>query len=103
MFGFPVTILWIAFAVLWIFDSSVLGSIFHWVQGIPLILEIIVWIVFLPWIFSLWILQTSLPLWLRIIIIVAVAFATMGGSAGKRARRHSRHRSKVSPSSLHPR
>jgi hypothetical protein len=90
MFGFPVTILWLAFAALWIFDSSVLGHVFNWVQGIPLILEIIVWIVFLPWIFSLWIWQTSLPLWLRIIIILAVALATMGGSAGKKARARSR-------------
>jgi hypothetical protein len=96
MFGFPVTIFWIAFAALWIFDSSVLGSIFHWIQGIPLILEIIVWIVFLPWVFSLWILQTSLPLWLRIVIIVVIAFVTMGGSAGNRARKRSRAKRKFS-------
>jgi len=90
MFGFLVTILWIAFAVLWISNPSVLGSIFHWVQGLPLILEIIVWIVFLPWIFSLWIWQTSLALWLKIVIIAAIAFVTMGGSAGRRARARSR-------------
>ncbi len=101
MFGFPVTILWIAFAVLWIFDSSVLGSIFQWIQGIPLVLEILVWIVFLPWVFSLWVWQTSLPLWLRILIIVVVAFVTMGGSAGRRAAGRSRARHKAS--SLRPR
>jgi len=95
MFGFPVTIFWIAFAVLWIFDSSVLGSIFHWIQGIPLILEIIVWIVFLPWVFSLWIWQTSLALWLRVIIIVVIALVTMGGSAGNRAHKRSRVRRKL--------
>ena len=95
MFGFPVSIFWIAFAVLWSFDSSVLGSIFHWIQGIPLILEIIVWIVFLPWVFSLWIWQTSLALWLRVIINVVIDLVTMGGSAGNRAHKRSRVRRKL--------
>ena len=84
MWGFPVTILWIAFAVIWIFDTSLLTTIFEWIQGLPLIFEIILWIVFLPWVFSLWIWQTSLPLWARILIIVAVALPPWAAPPGQK-------------------
>lgn len=91
-FGFPVSILWLAFAGLWIFSSETLGHIFTWIQGLPLILEIIVWIVFIPWVGSLWIWNSSWPLWLKIVVIVAIAMATLGGSRGRKAARRARNR-----------
>ena len=42
------------------------------------ILEIILWIIFLPWVGSLWIWHSSLALWLRILIIAVIALATIG-------------------------
>jgi hypothetical protein len=91
-FGFPVSILWLAFAGLWIFSSETLGHIFTWIQGLPLILEIIVWIVFIPWVGSLWIWHSSWPLWLKVVVIVAIAMATLGGSRGRKAARRARNR-----------
>jgi hypothetical protein len=85
--GFPVTGLWIAFAALWIFTPSTLGHIQHWIAGLPLVFEIIIWIVFLPWVGSLWIWHSHLPLWLRILIIVVIAFATIGMFNQRNARR----------------
>ena len=76
--GLPVPVLWIAFAVLWIFTPSTLGHIQHWIASIPLVAEIILWIIFLPWVGSLWIWHSSLALWLRILIIAVIALATIG-------------------------
>jgi len=92
MFGFPVTILWIAFAALWIFSADTLGHIHNWIQNLPLVLEIIIWIIFLPWVGSLWIWESSWALWLRILLMVVIALVTIGGFRGgsqahRRARR----------------
>ncbi len=88
MFGPLVSVLWVAFAVLWIFSSSTLGHILAWIQGLPLVLEIILWIVFLPWVGSLHIWDSGLALWLRIVLIVIIAFVTMGAyNSGRKARR----------------
>ena len=76
--GFPVSALWIAFAALWIFTPSTLGHIQHWIATIPTVFEVILWIVFLPWVGSLWIWHSSLALWLRVLIIVVIALATIG-------------------------
>jgi len=39
--------------------------------------EIILWIIFLPWVGSLWVWHSSLALWLRILIIAVIALATI--------------------------
>ena len=90
MFGIPMVLVWLAFGALWSFSSGTLGTIWHWIQGLPLVLEIIVWIVFLPWVVSLWIWHSSLPLWARILLILAIAFATLGGSSNGSRRRRAR-------------
>jgi hypothetical protein len=90
--GFPVPALWIAFAVLWIFTPSTLGHIQHWIASIPLAAEVILWIVFLPWVGSLWIWHSSLALWLRILLIVVIALATISMFNGRQAARRGRVR-----------
>jgi hypothetical protein len=84
MFGVPAFVLWVAFAVLWIFDPGILSSIWHWLLGLPQVPEIILWIVFLPWALGLFVWQSSLELWLRVVIIFVIAVAT-GGTAGSRS------------------
>jgi hypothetical protein len=86
-FGVPISLIWIAFACLWIFTSETLGHILTWIQGLPLILEIIVWIVFLPWVGSLWIWHSSWPLWLKIVVIFVIAMVTMSGTRARKAAR----------------
>lgn len=86
-FGVPISLIWIAFACIWIFSSETLGHILNWIQGLPLVLEIIVWIVFLPWVGSLWIWHSSWPLWLKIVVIFVIAMVTMSGSRARKAAR----------------
>jgi hypothetical protein len=82
---YPFGILWIAFAVLWIFWPQDLGHIYNWIVGLPLILEILVWIVFLPWVGALFIWHTGLALWLKIVIIFLIATVTTGGVGARRS------------------
>ncbi len=81
------TLLWIAFISIWISTPEWFTHITTWAQGLPLVLEIIVWIVFLPWMVSIWIWDSPWALWLRILLIVIIALATMGGAAGPLRRR----------------
>jgi len=89
-FGVPISLIWFAFAGLWIFSSDTLGHILAWIQGLPLVLEIIVWIVFLPWVGSLWIWHGSWPLWLKIVVILVIAMVTMSGSRARKAARRAK-------------
>ncbi|MGI5939272.1 MAG: hypothetical protein ACOX8V_01005 [Thermoleophilia bacterium] len=84
--SFLVTLLWVAFAALWIFSQNTLNYVFDWIQGLSLVAEIIVWILFLPWVAALWIWHADWPFWLRLILIFGIALATIGGA-------HSRDRS----------
>ncbi len=88
MIGPFMTVLWMAFAVLWIFTPSTLGHILTWIQGLPVVLEVILWIIFLPLVGSLYIWGSGLALWLRVLLIVVIAVVTIGGlNSGSRARR----------------
>ena len=83
MFRYPFGILWIVFAVLWIFSADTLGHVFNWITGLPVVLEVILWIVFLPWVGSLYIWHSSLPQWLTIVLIVLIAIVTTGGGVSE--------------------
>jgi predicted membrane protein len=92
MYGPIASVLWLLFAALWIFQSSALLGLYHWIQSLNTVFEVIVWIILLPWVFSLWIWQTSLALWLKILIIFVIAILTIGGSTGASRSRSKRRR-----------
>jgi hypothetical protein len=85
--GLPVTGLWIAFAVQWIVTPATLGHVQHWISVLPLVLEIIIWIIFLPWVGALWIWHSHLTLGLKIFVIVIIAAVTIGMFNQRRERR----------------
>lgn len=68
------------FALIWIaFGAGLLwsqGSVDHaWetIRGLPLIVQAVVWLLFLPVMIGLWIWETSWPLIVRVILVVAIA------------------------------
>ena len=87
MFRYPFGLLWIVFAILWIFSPDTFGHIFDWITGLPVILEIILWIILLPWVGSLYLWHSSLPVWLTIVLIVLIAMASTGGASARRKTR----------------
>ena len=60
-------ILWIGFAVALAVNPEWLDLLWNWVRGLPLLVEIIVWILLLPIMVGLWIWTSSGPVLLRLL------------------------------------
>jgi len=60
-------ILWIGFGVAYFGNSDWMDALWNWVQSLPLLVEIIVWILFLPITVALWIWESSWPILLRLL------------------------------------
>ena len=52
-------ILWVGFAIALIVNREWLDLLWNWVQALPTVVEIIVWILFLPIMVGLWIWESS--------------------------------------------
>jgi len=51
-------VLWVGFAIALIVDQEWLDRLWLWLQDLPKVLEVIVWVVFLPITVTLWIWQS---------------------------------------------
>ena len=60
-------ILWIGLVLALLVNPTWLDTLWIWVQTLPLILRIIVWLVFLPILTGLWIWQSSWPVLVRLL------------------------------------
>lgn len=65
--------LWIAFGVGLIWSQGSVDAAWDWVRALPLILQGVVWVLFLPVMAGLWIWETSWPLVLRLLLILGLA------------------------------
>jgi hypothetical protein len=66
-------VIWIAFAAGLIFSQGSVDQAWQTIRELPLIVQIVVWILFLPVMIGLWIWETSWPLVLRLVLVVGVA------------------------------
>lgn len=66
-------VLWVIFGAVLVVDPSRLLDLGQAVRDLPLVVEVVVWILFLPWMVGLWIWQLGWAAWLRVALIVAVA------------------------------
>jgi ABC-type amino acid transport system permease subunit len=69
--------LWIAFGagVIWS-QGSVTGA-WEWIRGLPLLVQLVVWFLFLPVVAGLWVWETTWPLVLRLVVVVGLAGWTL--------------------------
>ena len=66
-------ILWIAFAVGLVWSQGSLDAAWATLRGLPLIVQAVVWLLFLPVTAGLWIWETTWPLVLRLILVAGLA------------------------------
>jgi hypothetical protein len=66
-------VLWIAFGAALILSQGSIDEAWRTIQGLPLIVQILVWILFLPVMAGLWIWETTWPLVLRLTLVIGVA------------------------------
>jgi hypothetical protein len=65
--------LWIAFGAGLVLSQGSLDAAWEWIRGLPLIVQAVAWLLFLPVVAALWIWETSWPLVLRLVLVVGLA------------------------------
>ena len=71
------TALWAGFAVALIWSQGSLDQAWQWITGLPLILQGVVWLLFLPVVAGLWVWETSWPLVWRLLIVGGLGFVNV--------------------------
>ena len=66
-------IIWVAFGAALIWSQGSLDQAWATINGLPLILRLIVWVLFLPVMAGLWVWETTWPVVIRVITIVGIA------------------------------
>jgi ABC-type amino acid transport system permease subunit len=66
-------VIWIAFGAGLVFSQGSVDQAWHTIRDLPLIVQIVVWVLFLPVMIGLWVWETSWPLILRLVLVVGVA------------------------------
>jgi hypothetical protein len=60
-------VLWVGFAIALVLNPEWLDSLWNWVRSLPIVAEIIVWLVFLPIVVGLWIWTSSWPILVQLL------------------------------------
>lgn len=71
------TLLWLGFGYALIFNQTVLDTIWQFFRGMPVAVQAIVGFLTLPVVLGLWIWESSWPLWIRLILVIGLGFATI--------------------------
>ena len=66
-------VLWIAFAGGLVLSQGSIDQAWTSIRGLPLIVQVVVWILFLPVMIGLWVWETSWPLVVRLVLVAGVA------------------------------
>ena len=65
--------LWIAFGVALVLSQGSLDQAWATIRGLPLIVQLIAWLLFLPVMAGLWVWETAWPLVLRVVVVAGLA------------------------------
>ena len=74
--------LWVGFLLAIVVDQGWLDLLWNWVQALPLVPRVIVWIVILPIMVALWTWHSTWPLVLRLLGFAAIAGWTLLAASG---------------------
>jgi len=64
---------WVAFAILAITAGDALRDLWTRVQELPLVAEIVLWVLTLPWMLALAVWESSWDEWLRMLLVTFIA------------------------------
>ena len=66
-------VIWVAFAAGLVFSQGSIDQAWQAIRGLPLIAQLVVWVLFLPVMIGLWVWETSWPLIVRLVVVLGVA------------------------------
>jgi len=72
LFGLFV-ILWAAFGVALVVSQGSIDHAWQAIRAMPVLLQVVVWVLFLPVVAGLWIWETTWPLIVRLVLVIGVA------------------------------
>ncbi len=70
-------LLWAGFAVALVVDREWLDLLWNWVQALPAIAEIVVWVLFLPIMVGLWTWESSWPALVSLLVFIGIVGWTL--------------------------
>jgi len=79
------TILWLGFGAALIFNQALLDTVWQLFRSLPLLAQIAIGLLLLPLILGLWIWQAPWPIWIRLILVIGLGWATIYTFFPKRA------------------
>ena len=68
------TALWVGFAWALIASQGSLDAAWSWIRSLPLILQGVVWLLFLPVVAGLWVWHTDWALVIRLVLVAGIGF-----------------------------
>ena len=71
------SILWLGFGTALIFNQAILHTVWQALRSLPIVAQAVVWLLLLPVTLGLWIWETSWPVWIRVILVIGLGFATI--------------------------
>jgi hypothetical protein len=78
--------LWGSFVTLLAVSPATLNGAYDWLRGLPLVWELIVWILTLPWTVAYLVYASSWEHWLRVLIVALIAAVHLSASAPRAPR-----------------
>jgi ABC-type amino acid transport system permease subunit len=66
-------LIWVAFAAGLMWSQGSIDQAWSTIRGLPAIVQIVVWLLFLPVVIGLWIWETTWPLVVRILLVAGIA------------------------------
>ena len=69
--------LWVGFAIALVVNRESLDLLWNWVRALPSVVEIIVWVLFLPIMAGLWLWESSWPALLRLLAFAGIVVWTL--------------------------
>jgi hypothetical protein len=66
-------LIWIAFAASVIWTEGSIDQAWQTIRGLPLVVQAVVWLLFLPVMIGLWIWETTWPLIVRLVLVIGIA------------------------------
>jgi hypothetical protein len=76
--------MWSTFLTLLAVSPETLADVYDWLVGLPIVWEVLLWIVVLPWALAYVVWDSSWDQWLRVVVVVAMAAVHLLISAPRR-------------------
>jgi hypothetical protein len=67
-------VLWVAFAVGLIWSQGSLDQTWESIRGLPIVVQAVVWLLFLPVVAGLWVWESTWPVIVRLVLVAGIGF-----------------------------